>query len=397
MTRPNLAPQRGMTAADLTLPGDRVDHSVELPFMISGTGRLYLWPKGPEALEKFRAALREAGVRVEIDAEEGRLTVPVGPDSFVDSLCIIRARLSSAELHDARVLLKSDDSAPTMADFSRADRLAYFVALSRGRWLSDILEERRLVVAFQPIVDAQTLDRIDGYEALVRAVDRSSGPIAPARLLSAARDAGLAPELDHQVHDLAASTVSLFAPDQRLFINMTPTTACHRELGLDALRAAAERWDIDPGRVVVELTECEQAPDIKELRGIVDRAHESGFALALDDLGAGFSNLNLIHELQPDIIKLDMALVRDIHRDRVKAAIAETTLDMAKQLGITTVAEGIEQIEEFAWVRDRGVEYAQGFLLGRPRVAPDPESGEWPSRANDPYEDVDTLVMERLR
>jgi EAL domain-containing protein (putative c-di-GMP-specific phosphodiesterase class I) len=205
------------------------------------------------------------------------------------------------------------------------------------------------------------------------------------------------PELDHRVHDLAASSVSLFEPDQRLFINMTPTTACHRALGLDALRSAVERWVLDPGRVVVELTECEQVPDPADLRGIVDRAHDAGFALALDDLGAGFSNLNLIHELHPDIIKLDMALVRDIHRDRVKAAIAETTIDMAKQLGITVVAEGIEKIEEFAWIRDRGVEYAQGFLLGRPRAAPDPATGGWPSRANDPYEDIETIVLERLR
>jgi EAL domain-containing protein (putative c-di-GMP-specific phosphodiesterase class I) len=374
-----------------------VDHSVELPFTISGVGRLYLWPKGRDGLQRFVAALGSEGLDYEVDDDEGRITVPVRPESFVDALSTLRGALSNTDLHDARVLLKSDDSPPTLADFSRADRLAYFVALSRGRWLSDILDEQRLAVAFQPIVDAQTLDRIDGYEALLRGVDRGRGAIAPARLLSAARDAGLVPELERQVHDLAASTVSLFEPDQRLFINMTPTTACHRILGLEALRAAVERWMLDPGRVVVELTECEQMPDSADLRGIVERVHEAGFALALDDLGAGFSNLNLIHELEPDIIKLDMALVRDIHRDRVKAAIAETTIDMAQQLGITVVAEGIEQIEEFAWIRARGVEYAQGFLLGRPQVAPDPASGGWPSKANDPYEDVDTLVLERLR
>jgi EAL domain-containing protein (putative c-di-GMP-specific phosphodiesterase class I) len=339
--------------------------------------------------------LNGAGFHFEVDLDEHRLTVPVGPRSFADVLVTLRDRLAAADLQHARVILKSDDTALTRADFARADRLSSFVALSRGCWLSDILRERRLSVVFQPIVDAQTLDDIHGYEALLRGVDRSHGPIEPGRMLSAARDAGLLPELDHQLHDMAASLFALFERHQRLFINMTPTTACHPELGLDGLRAALGRWELDPGRVVIELTECEQAPDGQALRDLVAHTHEVGFQFALDDLGAGYSNLNLIHELKPDIIKLDMALVRDIHRDHVKAAIAETIIGMAKHLGISTVAEGIEQIEEFAWVRERGVEYAQGFLLGRPQAGPDPATGRWPARAHDPYEDLDTLTLEQ--
>jgi len=375
--------------------GDTADVSVELPLALTGVGRLHLWPRGRGGCERFRTALGSAGFHFDIDLQEHRMTVPVGPRSFADVLGTLRDRLPVADLHHARVILKSDDAPLTRADFARADRLSSFVALSRGCWLSEILRERRLSVVFQPIVDAQTLDYIHGYEALLRGVDRSRFPIQPGRMLSAARDAGLLPELDHQLHDMAASLFALFDPHQRLFINMTPTTACHPELGLDGLRAALERWELDPDRVVIELTECEQAPDGQALRDIVVQTHEAGFRFALDDLGAGYSNLNLIHELKPDIIKLDMALVRDIHRDRVKAAIAETIIGMAKQLGILTVAEGIEQIEEFAWVRSRGVEYAQGFLLGRPQAGPDPVTGRWPDRASNPYEDLDTLVLER--
>lgn len=370
------------------------DHSVELPFAISRSARLYLWPYGEAAMSRFRAALSSVERDVRLDPEVERIEVDVDPSRFLETLAALRTRLSSEELHDARVLLKADASPPTLADFSRADRLAYFIAISRGQWLNEILRQDRLAVAFQPIVDAQTLDRIDGFEALLRGVDRNRSLIAPDRLLSAARDAALLPQLDHQLHHLAARTVVLSDPGQRLFINTTPTTACHRELGLDALRDALSRYDLEPRRVVIELTESEEAPDARRLRSIAAQARECGFALALDDLGAGFSNLNLIHELEPDIIKLDMALVRDIHRDRVKAAIAEMMVDLAKELGITIIAEGIEQIEELAWVRARGIELAQGFLLGRPQAAP--ASGE-SFRLRDPYEDVETQAIERLR
>ena len=92
--------------------------------------------------------------------------------------------------------------------------------------------------------------------------------------------------------------------------------------------------------------------------------------MALDDLGAGYGSLNLLHQLQPDVIKLDRELIRGVDRDPYKAVIAEKLLELAQKLGITTLAEGIETAGELQWVRDHGVDLVQGFFIARPQPVP---------------------------
>ena len=95
-----------------------------------------------------------------------------------------------------------------------------------------------------------------------------------------------------------------------------------------------------------------------------------GIRSALDDVGAGYSSLNLMHVLRPDIIELDMELVRNVNRDLCKARIAANLLDIANVLGIDALAEGIETEGALAWVQQHGAEYVQGFLIARPTPTP---------------------------
>ena len=95
-----------------------------------------------------------------------------------------------------------------------------------------------------------------------------------------------------------------------------------------------------------------------------------GFPSALDDVGAGYSSLNLIHVLRPDIIERDMELVRNVNRDPYKARIAANLLDIANVLGIDALAEGIETEGELEWVQQHGAKYVQGFLIARPTPTP---------------------------
>jgi EAL domain-containing protein (putative c-di-GMP-specific phosphodiesterase class I) len=88
--------------------------------------------------------------------------------------------------------------------------------------------------------------------------------------------------------------------------------------------------------------------------------------VALDDVGAGYSSLNLVHELRPDILKLDMELTRDVHKDAYQAMIVRKLLEVSSELGIETVGEGVERDEDFAWLREHGATYAQGYLFGAP-------------------------------
>lgn len=124
--------------------------------------------------------------------------------------------------------------------------------------------------------------------------------------------------------------------------------------------------------MVFEIVETERAHDPSHLRHILDYYREAGFRIALDDVGAGYSSLNLIHLLRPDILKLDMELIRDVDRDPYKARIAANLLHVATSLGIDALAEGIETEGELQWVREHGAKYAQGHLIARPAPQPVP-------------------------
>lgn len=105
-------------------------------------------------------------------------------------------------------------------------------------------------------------------------------------------------------------------------------------------------------------------------REVLQYYRDAGFLVALDDLGSGYSSLNLLHQLRPDFIKLDMELIRNVHQDLYKASITEKLLEIAQKLDIKTVAEGIECIEELNWLRERGATFAQGYLIAKPNAVP---------------------------
>ena len=134
--------------------------------------------------------------------------------------------------------------------------------------------------------------------------------------------------------------------------------------------AAISEVGIPPANVVFEIIESDHTPDANHLKSLIAYYRQAGFRVALDDLGAGYSSLNLIHQLRPDIMKLDMELIRGIHQDSYKASITEKLLELAQKLGILTVAEGIETPEELRWVREHGVDFVQGYLIARPSSPP---------------------------
>jgi EAL domain-containing protein (putative c-di-GMP-specific phosphodiesterase class I) len=123
---------------------------------------------------------------------------------------------------------------------------------------------------------------------------------------------------------------------------------------------------IDHDRVVFEVTEADQTLDPGTLKNIISAHRDAGFGVALDDVGAGYSSLNLLHQLRPDYIKIDMELIRGVHMDSYKALIAEKILEIARSLNIETIAEGIETPEELAWVQQHGADYVQGYLISKP-------------------------------
>lgn len=233
----------------------------------------------------------------------------------------------------------------------------------------DTLLGATLDVAFQPILHLESLSTF-GFEVLGRArCERTGDAIAPNELLARAEARGELLTLDRAWRALAIEHIARERPPTHLHWFFNVDTRCADDPGLTAgfTRNALRRAGLDELRVVIELGERDPALDRARLARLAPHYADEGFAIALDDLGAGHASLNRLVELRPDVAKLDMALLRGVDQDRYRAALIRALVQFGEDVGMPLVAEGIETMAELDVVRALGVPYGQGFLLGRPR------------------------------
>jgi EAL domain-containing protein (putative c-di-GMP-specific phosphodiesterase class I) len=152
-----------------------------------------------------------------------------------------------------------------------------------------------------------------------------------------------------------------------LSINFMPRAVYRPELCIRSTLEAAEKHQFNHRRIIFEFNEAEQVDDISHLKNIVETYRAMGFKTAIDDFGAGYSGLNLLTELQPDILKLDMHLIRGIDTCHKRQAIVSALVRMCQDLGIDIIAEGIETVDEHGAIVGLGIHLLQGFLYAQPQ------------------------------
>ncbi len=217
--------------------------------------------------------------------------------------------------------------------------------------------------AFQPIVDLETRS-VFAFEALVRGPAGEGAASVFAQINDgnryafdqAARRRAIELACERGLHESGA----------RLSINFMPNAMYEPARCVRSSLAAAKRAALDPSRLIFEMVEHEQVGDPAKAREIFRVYREHGMSNALDDFGAGHSGLVLLTELEPDIIKLDMALIRDIDSSARKRSIVAAMVGLCRDLGIRLIAEGIETKAEAATLRGLGIDLMQGYLFGRP-------------------------------
>ena len=221
-------------------------------------------------------------------------------------------------------------------------------------------DESALAMVFQPIVGLRDSETV-GAEALAR----FAGPPqrAPNLWFAEAAIVGLRVELELVAVKKAVEALSQLPPDIYLTVNVSPVTLA--KTGFLKLLSKA-----DGTRLVAEITEHAPIQDYERLGDAVRKLRALGMRLAIDDAGAGYSSLRHILELSPDLIKLDLSLIRDIHRDRSKQALAAGLISFADKSGASIVAEGIECSAEAKALVELGVGHGQGYFLGRPSPLP---------------------------
>jgi EAL domain-containing protein (putative c-di-GMP-specific phosphodiesterase class I)/AmiR/NasT family two-component response regulator len=215
-----------------------------------------------------------------------------------------------------------------------------------------------LSMAFQPVVDTRRRC-IFGYEALMRSQETSLPH--PGAILSAAERLGRVDEVGRRVRALSAAAFGNAPSDAVLFVNVLATDLLDPEL-----------YEVDAplskiaSRVVLEITERSTIENIKDVWARVSILRYHGFRIAIDDLGAGYAGLSTFVALEPEIVKLDMSLVRNVHRSVIRQKLVRSMIRLSKDMGMKIVAEGVEQAEERDCLHGLDCELVQGYLFARP-------------------------------
>jgi len=229
------------------------------------------------------------------------------------------------------------------------------VACSEGNGL-----DFEFTMAFQPIVNATTRS-LYGHEALVRGLNREGAGEIFKKV-----NEGNRYKFDQGCRRTAIELAARLGNTEYLSINFLPNAVYRPELCIQTTLKAAERTGFPIERIIFEFTEGEKVIDIKHLKGIVDYYQSQGFKTAIDDFGAGYAGLNLLAEIQTDLVKIDMDLIRGIEVSRARQAIVKSVVRMCADLNIDVIAEGIETYEELTALRSFGVELFQGYYFAKP-------------------------------
>lgn len=225
--------------------------------------------------------------------------------------------------------------------------------------------------AFQPIVDV-TARSIFAYEALVRGVNGEG----------AAEVLGQVNEDNRYRFDQGCRIRSIFLAQRlgmttRISINFLPNAVYQPELCIRTTIAAAEAAKFPLEQIIFEVTESEQILEPGKLLSIFTYYRKRGFATAIDDFGAGYAGLGLLTDFQPDFIKIDIKLVRDIDSNPVKQAVVEGILLTTRKLGVKVIAEGVETLAEAQWFKANGIHLMQGYYFSRPGFESLPTVSNW--------------------
>ena len=341
---------------------------------------------GADGVAVAQAVLGELGAPVDLGARAVRPEASVGVVAHGEAYA------------DRAALLRDADTAMYAAKRAGRGGVAAFDATmheaARARFglehdLREAIEGGQLRVLFQPIVDLHTGAAV-GFESLVRWQHPTLGLLGPDRFLPIAEEVGLVTDIDRWVLEATCREVGGWAahlvPDAILWIsvNCSDQTFLAGDLAARA-REAADAAGLDPGRLVLELTE-RALVDPDAAREALAAVRGQGLQLCVDDFGSGFSSLGLLHRLPVDGLKIDRSFVSDLGASRTARSLVRGVVQIAADLNLRTVAEGIETGAHLAALRELGCPLGQGYLFSRP-VPPDearallaapPWAADWP-------------------
>lgn len=224
------------------------------------------------------------------------------------------------------------------------------------------LNQRRIGLGFEPVVEAGARDKVVFYESLVRMQQDNGEFLLGPDIVPIAEKLGLIRLVDHRVLELVIAELAE-ASDVQLSLNISPGTTIDPDWWAIMETLLKAHPDV-AARLIVEITETVAIQDIDDVRGFVSRLKNFGCRIAIDDFGAGYTSFRNLRNLGVDIVKIDGAFVRNITHSSDDRAFVQTLIDLARRLGIKTVAEWVQDAEAAQLLSDWGCDYIQGHLIG---------------------------------
>lgn len=296
--------------------------------------------------------------------------MPVTHELSIGSYIGVPLYLSSGELFGTLCCMKRDPDydlqhrdlssmhfvAEVISDQIEAHRDSHRRIAEKSRRICDVIDKRQLQMHFQPIWSAER-EAIAGFEALARFTPEPYR--TPDVWFGEAAEVGKQEILESLAVEMALGELRTIPEQYFLSVNASP------ELVLSE-NVARVLDQVDAHRVILEITEHSKILSYHQFRDALQRLRAKGVKLAIDDAGAGYASLQHVLELDPDFIKLDLSLIRNIHTDVKKQALAAALISYARRVGAKVVAEGVETPEEFKLLRELNVDKIQGYLIGKP-------------------------------
>ncbi|HET8614379.1 MAG TPA: bifunctional diguanylate cyclase/phosphodiesterase [Actinomycetales bacterium] len=332
----------------------------EFAVLLDGHDRASAVARASEALDAVSCPLQIAGTRLSVQASIG---VAVAAPGMTVSTIMKRADIALYEAKRERARWSVFDPASITGTPERLSLLAD---------LREAVQERRLSVVFQPQVTVAD-GAVVGAEALARWHHPVRGPIQPEEFIWLAESAGLISQITDQVLDASLEALHDWnAAGLSAHVSVNLSARQLSDLNLpDRLAASLQRHRVDPHQLTIEVTESSIMGDPRRAAQILTALRDLGIRVAIDDFGTGYSSLVYLRSLDLDEIKIDRSFVRTLCTDANDVVLVRSIIELGHNLGLSVVAEGVEDSNQFVHLRDLGCDVVQGYHVGRPMDSTD--------------------------
>lgn len=339
-----------------------------LPKIPEGSGTLIINLVIEDICNTFIAYLNKSNIKYEIvntTIKVNNLTI----EKFIVKLIEEDNIFNDLEMDAINVLFLKENENLDFNTFSKIQPLSKMYRLIKGKDLLYILNNKRLKTYFQPIVDIRK-NEIYAYECLSRGIKEDGTIMGSHMIFRTAFKNDLLYYLDREARETALTTSIYNNIKKKIFINFVPSSIYNPKTSLKDTLEWAKKLGHKPNNIVFEIIETEDIKDANYLKNLLNEYRKQGFQIALDDIGSGYSSLSRLAELKPDYIKVDMEIIRNIHKDKFKQSIFRGLSLISKENNIKILAEGVEIKEELDFCINNGVDFVQGFYYSKPTLIP---------------------------